>query len=257
VLEDTTLSSRCQIYRTLSRHEGQFRPKRWTVLELTSWGALVGIPPGVCYNGARSWEYVEGINVEGAPGVGLKIRELREQRNLSLRALAEMCNVSPNTVSLIERGLSSPSVDTLQRLASGLRVPIVAFFESGDSQARLILMQSANRTRSRVPGMMIEHLGSGLADHAFASFLITMEPGISTNTTPIEHSGAEWVYCLEGLVEYEVEGRKYRVAPGDNLLFDASLPHRWRNPGPEQAQMLLILDAGERHDLTVEQHLQI
>jgi uncharacterized cupin superfamily protein len=105
--------------------------------------------------------------------------------------------------------------------------------------------------------MTIEHLASGLADHAFASFLITMQPGTSTNATPIEHSGAEWVYCLEGLVEYEVEGQEYRLTPGDDLLFDASLPHRWRNPGSMQARMLLILDAGEHHDLTVEQHLQI
>jgi len=194
--------------------------------------------------------------VEGSPGVGLRLRELREQRNLSLRALAETCSISPNTVSLIERGLSSPSVDTLQRLASGLGVPIVAFFETEDAQARLVLSQSTNRARSRAPGMTIEHLGSGLADHAFASFLITIEPSTRTRTAPIEHLGAEWVYCLEGLVEYQVEDREYRLEPGDNLLFDASLPHRWRNPGPMQAQMLLILDAGERHDLTVEQHLQ-
>jgi transcriptional regulator with XRE-family HTH domain len=180
---------------------------------------------------------------------------LRKQRSLSLRALAEACNISPNTVSLIERGLSSPSVDTLQRLASGLGVPIVAFFETEDTQARLVLSQSISRARSRTPGMTIEHLSSGLADHAFASFLITMEPSTRTRTAPIEHSGAEWVYCLEGLVEYEVEDVEYRLEPGDNLLFDASLPHRWRNPGPMQARMLLILDAGERHDLTVEQHL--
>ena len=196
------------------------------------------------------------MNVEGSPDVGSRIRELRERSDLSLRALAEMCNVSPNTVSLIERGLSSPSVDTLQRLASGLGVSIAAFFETGEPPARLVLTPSANRARSRAPGTTIEHLGSGLADHAFASFLITMEPGTSTNTTPIEHSGAEWVYCLAGLIAYEVEGKEYHLTTGDSLLFDASLPHRWQNPGPEQAQMLLILDAGVRHDLTVEQHLR-
>ncbi len=196
------------------------------------------------------------MNVEGSFDVGARVRALREQRNLSLRALAEIGSVSPNTVSLIERGLSSPSIDTLQRLASGLGVSIAAFFETGEPPARLVLTPCANRATSRVAGMTIEYLGSGLADHAFASFLVRMQPGIRTNTAPIQHSGAEWVYCLEGLVEYEVEGRKYHLASGDNLLFDASLPHRWRNPGPAQAQMLLILDAGERHDLTVEQHLQ-
>jgi transcriptional regulator with XRE-family HTH domain len=196
------------------------------------------------------------MNVEGSPDVGSRIRELREQRDLSLRALAEMCDVSPNTVSLIERGLSSPCVDTLQRLATGLGVSIASFFETGKPAPGLVLTRSTDRIQSRCPGMTIEHLGSGLADHTFASFSITMEPGTSTKPTPIEHSGVEWVYCLEGFVEYEVEGREYQLAPGDTLLFDASLPHRWRNPDPMQAQMLLILDAGERDDLTVEQHLR-
>ena len=192
----------------------------------------------------------------GPPNVGSKVRELRQQRGLSLRALAGLCGISPNTVSLIERGTSSPSVDTLQRPASGLGVPIVTFFERGDSEARQILTPTADRTRSKAPGMTIEHLGAGLPGHAFASFLITMEPGASTDVTPMEYSGAEWVYCLEGRVAYQVEGREYQLTAGDNLLFDASLPHRWRNPGATQAQILLILAAGERHDLTVEQHLR-
>ena len=196
------------------------------------------------------------MNVEGSLDVGARVHELRKERNLSLRALAEMCNVSPNTVSLIERGLSSPSIDTLQRLAGGLGVSIAALLETGEPADRVVLTQSASRVQSTASGMTIEHLGSGLSDHAFASFLITMEPRTRTNTVPIQHSGAEWVYCLEGLVEYEVAGREYQLMPDDNLLFDASLPHRWRNPGRKPARMLLILDAGERHDLTVEQHLQ-
>jgi transcriptional regulator with XRE-family HTH domain len=191
-----------------------------------------------------------------APNVASRVRQLREERGLSLRALAELCGISPNTVSLIERGASSPSVDTLQNLARGLDIPIVTFFETGNTNARLVLTLSYDRVQSEAPGMKIEHLGRGLAGHPFASFLITMEPGASTAESPMEHTGAEWVYCLEGFIVYEVEGRAHRLMPGDNLLFEASLPHRWRNPGTTQARMLLILASGERHDLTVEQHLR-
>jgi uncharacterized cupin superfamily protein len=147
-------------------------------------------------------------------------------------------------------------VDTLQRLASGLEVPIVAFFERGDTEARMVQTLSYDRVQSEAPGMRIEHLSRGLTGYPFASFLITMEPGARTGDNPTEHTGAEWVYCLEGYVVYEVEGKEYRLMPGDNLLFDASLLHRWRNPGTTQARMLLILAAGERRDLTVEQHLR-
>jgi transcriptional regulator with XRE-family HTH domain len=197
----------------------------------------------------------KGMDAKEFPDIGSKVRELREQRNLSLRALADMCDISPNTVSLIERGLSSPGVDTLLRLAAGLQVPIASFFETGEPPARLLVTPSTERMKTSSPGMTIEHLGSGLADHALASFLITLEGGIHTNTTPIEHPGAEWAYCLKGLVAYEIDGTEYRLKPGDTLLFDASLPHRWRNPGSLQAQMLLILDAGGHDDVTVEQHL--
>jgi len=197
------------------------------------------------------------MNVKESPDVGSRIRDLREQSDLSLRALAEMCDVSPNTVSMIERGLTSPCVDTLQRLATGLRVPITALFENGEPPARLVLTRSTDRMQGGCPGMMVEHLASGLASHAFASFLITMEPGTIAKTTPIKQAGVGWLYCLEGLVAYEVEGQEYRLARGDTMLFDASLPHRWQNPGAMQAQMILVLDAGEHHDPTVEQHLPI
>jgi transcriptional regulator with XRE-family HTH domain len=50
------------------------------------------------------------MNAEKLSDVGAIVRILRKQRGLSLRALAEMCNISPDTVSLVERGLSSPCV---------------------------------------------------------------------------------------------------------------------------------------------------
>ena len=185
------------------------------------------------------------------------MRRLREQRGLSLRALAAMCSVSPNTISLVERGLSSPSVDTLYGLATGLGVPITAFFETQEPPARLILTRSQERTRTRLPGMTIEHLGSGLPNQALASFLITLQPGVGCDAEPITHPGEEWVYCLEGIVEYKVEGERYRLEPGDSLLFEAFLPHCARNPGISQTSIILIIHAEEAYDLAVEQHMRL
>jgi len=63
-----------------------------------------------------------------APNVGIHLRDLRKERGLSLRALAEMSDLSPNTISLIERGGNPPSVPTLHRLATALGVHISYFF---------------------------------------------------------------------------------------------------------------------------------
>ncbi len=196
------------------------------------------------------------MNARKPPDVGARLRILRKRRGLSLRALAEMCNVSPNTVSLIERGLSSPCVDTLQCLATGLGVPITAFFETEEPPVRLILTRPHERIRTRCPGMTMEHLGSGLPNQSLVSFLITLEPGVGADAKPIVHLGEEWVYCLEGVIVYEVEGEQFRLEPGDSLLFEASLPHRWRNPGPLQASVILVLQTGGANDVAVEQHLR-
>jgi transcriptional regulator with XRE-family HTH domain len=196
------------------------------------------------------------MNTNKLPDVGDRLRMLREKHGLSLRALAEMCNVSPNTISLIERGLSSPCVNTLQCLAVGLGIPITAFFETEGPPTRLVLTRPHERIRTRCPGMTMEYLGSGLPNQALMSFLITLEPGAGADTQPVVHLGEEWVYCLEGTIVYEVEGEQFRLEPGDSLLFEASLPHRWRNPDPLPASIILVLQTEEANDTALEQHLR-
>ena len=189
------------------------------------------------------------------PDVGARVRMLRKRRGLSLRALSQMCNVSPNTISLIERGLSSPAVNTLHNLAAGLEVPITAFFETEAPPARLVLTRSHERIQTKCPGMIVESLGSGLSNQKVVPFLVTLEPYTDIAPTPIVHLGEEWVYCLEGTIVYEVEGDQFRLEPGDSLLFEASLPHRWHNPGPQRTLIILILEVEEDFGAAIEQHI--
>jgi quercetin dioxygenase-like cupin family protein len=71
----------------------------------------------------------------------------------------------------------------------------------------------------------------------------------------MSHSGHELVYCLEGALEYEIEGRQYPLEPGDSLLFHAELPHRWRNGNNRPAVFLLVIVATEEGSQSVDQHL--
>ncbi len=62
--------------------------------------------------------------------IGKSLRKLREGRNLSLRSLSEISGLAVNTLSLIENGKTSPSVNTLSKIAKALEIPITAFFDS-------------------------------------------------------------------------------------------------------------------------------
>jgi transcriptional regulator with XRE-family HTH domain len=192
---------------------------------------------------------------QGPPDVGFQLRALRQQRGLSLRTLAELCDLSPNTISLIERGQSSPSVSTLHRLATALSVRITTLFEERAEPVQAVLTRAAGRRRSGNAHVLLESLGTGLEEQSLEPFLVTMKPGSDSGPQPIVHSGQEMVYCLQGEVEYEVAGQPYRLAAGDTLLFEARLPHRWRNPCANSATFLLVFGEASGTE-PAEQHLR-
>ena len=78
---------------------------------------------------------------------------------LPQRMLAERAGVSPNTISLIERDETSPSVATLQQLAAALDVKMSYFFES-TTLARILHVHAAQRPVIRGAGLTIEGLGA-------------------------------------------------------------------------------------------------
>ncbi len=189
-----------------------------------------------------------------SPDVGVQVQTLREQLGLSIRGLAELCGLSPNTISLIERGETSPNVSTLHQLATALRVPITAFFERPGDLTQVIHSRPGERSFSGSASVLLESLGSGLEAQSLQPFLVTLDPNADSGPGVVMHDGHELVYCLGGVVEYAIEDRAYSLSSGESLLFEARLRHRWRNPGQEPAVFLLIFQSSVRGD-SVAQHL--
>lgn len=192
---------------------------------------------------------------EAPPNVGQRIRELRERHGLSLRALAEMSGLSVNAVSLIERGLSSPTVATLHRLAAALGVRIVDLFGAAE-EATVVFVPADRRGQTRTPGALIETLATGLAAQRIQPLLVTLERGAGSGGEPISHGGQELVLGLSGRVDYTVNGEVYEIGEGDTLLFEASLPHHWCNVTWEPAHFLLVMEAVAGGGVPLLQHLE-
>ena len=171
--------------------------------------------------------------------VGRCIRELRTQKGLSLRALAELSGLSTNAISLIERGDNSPTVSSLHNLATALAVPITAFFEQ-HVDGQIIHLKKNQRPTSETAGVRMENLGSGLPNQQIEPFLMTIEPGGSSTSGQITHSGEELVYVLEGSLVCRINEQEYSLEKGDSLLFLASQPHIYRNQTKNSAQILII-----------------
>jgi len=150
--------------------------------------------------------------------VGRCIRELRTQKGLSLRALAELSGLSTNAISLIERGDNSPTVSSLHNLATALAVPITAFFEQ-KLDGQVIHLKKSRRPTSETAGVRMENLGSGLPNQQIEPFLMTIQPGGSSTSGQITHSGEELVYVLRGSLVCRINEEEYPLEEGDSLLF--------------------------------------
>jgi transcriptional regulator with XRE-family HTH domain len=186
--------------------------------------------------------------------LGVKLRELRKERNLSQRDLAAQAGISPNAISLIERDEISPSVATLQRLAAALKVKMSYFFEDDNPQASVIHIKASERPSLTSRGLMIAGLGRRLREQELEPFFVAMAPEAESGRQPVIHSGHEFVCCLCGTVEYEIDGNIYQLQAGDFLLFEAELPHHWRNPSAEKTELLLILQSSKGSDEPVRRH---
>jgi transcriptional regulator with XRE-family HTH domain len=186
--------------------------------------------------------------------VGVRLRQLRATRGLSIKALAEQSGLNVNTLSLIENGRTSPSVSTLQQLAISLQVPVTEFFETDHGNKKIVLHKVNSRPKVSFSHGTIEDLGAGMTRFGAEPLIVTLEPNADSGKTPIVHTGREFVYCLEGQIAYTVGNETFTLGPGDSLLFEAYLPHHWRNLDNTPSKTLLVLCPMDERDQPSERH---
>lgn len=195
-----------------------------------------------------------GVPGEGSIEVGARLRMLRAGAGLSIRALAERSGLNVNTLSLIENGKSSPSVSTLQQLAGALGVPVTEFFVTGQGTKTVVYQKNGGRPHAIFAHGLMEDLGAGMSHPGAEPLIVTLEANADSGKAPIVHTGREFVYCLEGRVAYSVDTETYLLEPGDSLLFEAYLPHRWKNLDESSSRVLLVLCPLDERDQPTQRH---
>ncbi|MFN3938009.1 MAG: cupin domain-containing protein [Gemmobacter sp.] len=176
--------------------------------------------------------------------VGGRLRQLRQGAGLSQRALAEASGVPHGQISMIETNRSSPSVASLRRILGGLGVTLSEFFEPdrGEEDAVFFRAGDLRDLTSRLRGqgrdgagrITLRQVGEARAMNLQILFE-RYEPGADTGPEMLEHPSTEGGVVISGRVEVTVGERVATLGPGDAYLFRSTEPHRFRNPGPDEA----------------------
>jgi transcriptional regulator with XRE-family HTH domain len=181
--------------------------------------------------------------------VGPRVKALREAGGLSLRDLAERSGVSAPMLSQVERGETSPTLQTAARIAQGLELRLSQLLRLDEDGAVSIVRRGERRTGGR-GAHRYEVLTPPLPGQRAEVSRHTLTPGGATGgpgDPPMHEPGARETAVVEsGTVELHVDGAVHELRAGDTVTFDADLPHHFENHGKEEAVLLAIVSAGLR-----------
>ena len=217
-------------------------------------------------------------NPQHARAIGEKLRAVRQERQMSLRELANKAEVSASMLSQIETGKVFPSVRSLYGIADALNVSVDYFFpeqngsrvapdgstpgamtasEMRDAKlngAAGIDKEFASHTQLSSPVVhasarpMIELKGgvswsrlTALAEKGAEFLEITYAPGAMSGTSMSHHEGREFGLILEGEFVIELGFESYTLQQGDSIIFESTVPHRLINKSTQPTRAVWVV----------------
>lgn len=177
--------------------------------------------------------------------IGRILRQLREERDVSIKEIADELNISSSHISQIERGISSPSITMLKKLSNVLDVPITYFFEQ-DPEADGKVIRNSERTKFMLPGSNFTYeLLSPLKVKDFQLLMTRIEVGGELGEKPIGHGGKECCYLSKGEVDFYIRDEIHKLRAGDSIYYPANTPHNVVNTGDEEAIIISVISPAD------------
>ena len=187
-------------------------------------------------------------------GVGQRVHSRRVQRGFTLAGMSERTGLSKGYLSRIENGRKSPPLDTLRRLARalGTDVGVLLSDEPGadpEVPPSFSVVRAAQRSRAVQPesafGYVYQQLVGDEVRPALRPYLLQLPADVDEHVF-FEHDGQEFMFVLEGRIEWAIGEQHVMLDPGDALLLDSCIAHRARPVGgPAQALVVFVPQRGQ------------
>ena len=172
--------------------------------------------------------------------IGNKIRRMRLQRGLTQEELADRCELSKGFISLLERDLTSPSLDTLADILESLGTDLTSFFAKNDAE-KIVFGENDIFVKEDEEGIKgrIRWLVPSAQKNRMEPILVEMAPGGETDEDD-PHEGEEFGYVLSGTVKVIVGDRVMRARRDDSFYFRPTAPHKLVNAGKSVCRVIWV-----------------
>ncbi|WP_293574126.1 cupin domain-containing protein [Phaeobacter sp.] len=170
------------------------------------------------------------------PSIGDALCARRKELKLSMQTLAEQAGLSVGFISQVERGHSTPSLGSLNSIASVLGLPMSSLLDQPTGEGSQTKRQNRSTYSIGDNTLSYERLSTRFNHSQLHSLIVHEPPG--HRYEPISHRGEELFYILAGSVTVEIDGEHHILNEGDSIHFDSYRTHSSWNHGTETASFL-------------------
>ncbi|NDL67505.1 cupin domain-containing protein [Anaerotalea alkaliphila] len=185
--------------------------------------------------------------------LGQKIRETRKAKDLKIADLARMTGLTVSMISQVERGIISPSIETLKKIGNAMEIPLSYLFENGEGATPQIPtgeagIQQVQAATHRAPSPVVHpHQRKMMSPGKGVRFYLLnpnlkgeiefiyneYEPGSGTGSSLYSHPGSECGLILTGELVVQINEDIHVLKAGDSITFNSTDPHAKRNESDE------------------------
>jgi len=174
--------------------------------------------------------------------VGARLRAIRRLRRATLKVVAERAGLSESFLSQVERGRASPSIGSLQRIATALGVTVADLFEPDGRRGRPRVLRRETRPQLALGTLGRKFLLTPRPLEHLEVFVAELDPGGSTADTPYTHGDSEeLVVVLSGTIHLQLDSDVHELGPGDSIDYRSATPHRVVNASDEVAEVMWVI----------------
>jgi len=168
------------------------------------------------------------------------LKQLRTERNLSLGQLSELSDISKVMLSQIEKGDTNPTINTIWKIANGLKVPYTALMERQRQDATLVRKPEITVQADEDGHYRLYCYYATTPHRNFEFFQIELDAGYSHVTLGHSEKSQEYVMVLEGELTLTVSDQIYVLHPNESLGFSAAVRHGYASTGGQTVKAVLI-----------------
>jgi len=183
--------------------------------------------------------------------VGLKIKGIRESKNLSIEEIAERSGLSAEQITSIENDQNLPSLGPLIKIARALGVRLGTFMDDNDALGPVVCRAADRERESSISfsngavnarrHMEYHPLAKQKAGRHMEPFIIDINPTDDKDFQLSAHEGEEFIYVMQGEIEIDYGKERYHLQEGDSIYYDSIVNHHLHGAPGKQAKILALV----------------